>query len=284
MVNVSEGRDEVALAEFAEAAGTALLHRHRDPDHHRSVFTLAGPPELVSVAARALATTVVARLNLRDHQGAHPRLGALDVVPFVPYRPGGAAPGRPLRSGRAAGRTSPVGSAPSWECRSSSTALPAASGPSGPGRRPFRSHTPRGPKGRVQDPLPRLRPERGRPAHRRHRGGGAPGARGLQRLGLVARAGPDGRGEGPVPRGPYARPGGRGPGAGLVQPRRPGPGRPRRRLRRGAPPGHAHWVDRCSAPSWSASSPRSCSEAVPRSRHAELGLSDDATVEARLSS
>ncbi len=92
VVNVSEGRDEVALQEFAQAAGPALLHRHRDADHHRSVFTLAGQPELVSVATRALAATVVARLNLRDHRGAHPRLGALDVVPFVPYRLGGAPP------------------------------------------------------------------------------------------------------------------------------------------------------------------------------------------------
>ena len=92
VVNVSEGGDEVALQEFAEAAGTALLHRHRDADHHRSVFTLAGQPELVSVASRALATAVVARLNLRNHLGAHPRLGTLDVVPFVPYRLGGPPP------------------------------------------------------------------------------------------------------------------------------------------------------------------------------------------------
>ncbi len=92
VVNVSEGRDEAALGAFAEAAGTALLHRHRDPDHNRSVFTLAGTPELVVGSARALAATVVARLNLRDHEGAHPRLGTLDVVPFVPYRPGGVPP------------------------------------------------------------------------------------------------------------------------------------------------------------------------------------------------
>ncbi len=101
VVNVSEGRDEVALAEFAEAAGTSLLDVHRDPHHHRSVFTLAGQPELVAARARALATTVVARLNLRDHVGVHPRLGVLDVVPFVPYEPGGP-PGRPLRSDGAA--------------------------------------------------------------------------------------------------------------------------------------------------------------------------------------
>jgi glutamate formiminotransferase / 5-formyltetrahydrofolate cyclo-ligase len=92
VVNVSEGRDEAALAEFAEAAGTALLDVHRDPDHHRSVFTLAGSPELVAARARALATTVVAKLSLRSHEGAHPRLGVLDVVPFVPYLRGGPPP------------------------------------------------------------------------------------------------------------------------------------------------------------------------------------------------
>ncbi len=92
VVNVSEGRDEVVLAEFAEAAGTALIDVHRDPDHHRSVFTLAGSPELVAARARALASTVVATLDLRGHLGVHPRLGVLDVVPFVPYRPGGPPP------------------------------------------------------------------------------------------------------------------------------------------------------------------------------------------------
>jgi glutamate formiminotransferase len=92
VVNVSEGRNEVVLAEFADAAGTALLDLHRDPDHHRSVFTLAGPPELVAARARSLAATVVATLDLRGHDGVHPRLGVLDVVPFVPYRPGARPP------------------------------------------------------------------------------------------------------------------------------------------------------------------------------------------------
>jgi glutamate formiminotransferase / 5-formyltetrahydrofolate cyclo-ligase len=92
VVNVSEGRDEVVLAEFAEAAGTALLDVHRDADHHRSVFTLAGSPELVAARVRALASTVVSALDLRRHLGVHPRLGVLDVVPFVPYRPGGLPP------------------------------------------------------------------------------------------------------------------------------------------------------------------------------------------------
>lgn len=92
VVNVSEGRDEAVLNQLAIAAAPALLDLHRDPDHHRSVLTLAGPPDVVSEAARALAVATIARLDLRDHTGAHPRLGVLDVVPFVPYAPGRPAP------------------------------------------------------------------------------------------------------------------------------------------------------------------------------------------------
>jgi glutamate formiminotransferase len=88
VANVSEGRDDAVLAELAAGAGDALLDLHRDPDHHRAVFTLAGRPELVVGATRSLAAAAVARLDLRMHAGAHPRLGVLDVVPFVPYRPG----------------------------------------------------------------------------------------------------------------------------------------------------------------------------------------------------
>ena len=92
VVNVSEGRDEVVLRRLAAAAGPALLDRHRDPDHNRTVFTLAGPADLVAEASRALATATLAHLDLRRHTGAHPRLGVLDVVPFVPYEPDRPAP------------------------------------------------------------------------------------------------------------------------------------------------------------------------------------------------
>ena len=92
VVNVSEGQNETVLDQLAAAAGPALLDQHRDPDHHRSVFTLAGPADLVAEAARALAGATLAHLDLRSHRGAHPRLGVLDVVPFVPYEPGGPAP------------------------------------------------------------------------------------------------------------------------------------------------------------------------------------------------
>jgi glutamate formiminotransferase len=92
VVNVSEGRDADVLGQLAGAAGPALLHLHPDPDHNRSVLTLAGPTAAVVEGARSLAAATVARLDLREHAGAHPRLGVLDVVPFVPYEPGGPPP------------------------------------------------------------------------------------------------------------------------------------------------------------------------------------------------
>jgi glutamate formiminotransferase len=79
VVNVSEGRDPAVLDELAAVCGDDLLDRHADPDHHRSVFTLVGTD-----APRALAAAAVARLDVRRHQGVHPRLGVVDVVPFVP--------------------------------------------------------------------------------------------------------------------------------------------------------------------------------------------------------
>ncbi|MGC8626506.1 MAG: hypothetical protein ACP5VR_02940 [Acidimicrobiales bacterium] len=91
VVNVSEGRDRTVLAELAEAAGTCLLDVHSDPYHHRSVFTLAGPDGQVAQGVRELARRSVSVLDLRRHQGAHPRLGVLDVVPWV------ALEGEPLR-------------------------------------------------------------------------------------------------------------------------------------------------------------------------------------------
>jgi glutamate formiminotransferase len=82
VVNVSEGRDEGALGALRAAAGDALLDFHADPHHHRSVFTLAG--DGLEDAVRALAREAVTRLDLDAHQGVHPRIGVVDVVPFVP--------------------------------------------------------------------------------------------------------------------------------------------------------------------------------------------------------
>ena len=92
VVNVSEGRDTDAVARLAAAAGPVLLDLHRDPEHHRSVFTLVGEPDAVDAATRSLARTAVASLDLRVHSGVHPRTGVLDVVPFVPYEPGALPP------------------------------------------------------------------------------------------------------------------------------------------------------------------------------------------------
>jgi len=84
VVNVSEGRDGPLLAELATAAGDQLLDVHADPHHHRSVFTLAGQGGMVEEAAKRLARRAVGRIDLRRHHGVHPRIGVVDVVPFVP--------------------------------------------------------------------------------------------------------------------------------------------------------------------------------------------------------
>jgi glutamate formiminotransferase len=89
VVNISEGRRPDVVAAVAAAAGPALLDVHTDPDHHRSVLTLAGAPDEVVEAALALAREAVARIDLSVHAGVHPRLGAVDVVPFAPLEAGG---------------------------------------------------------------------------------------------------------------------------------------------------------------------------------------------------
>lgn len=88
VANVSEGRDPGLLGDLATACGDVLLDVHTDPHHNRAVFTMAGPSAAVESAARSLASLAVERIDIRTHTGAHPRLGAIDVVPFVPL-PGG---------------------------------------------------------------------------------------------------------------------------------------------------------------------------------------------------
>lgn len=86
--NVSEGRDAARLARLAAAVravpGVTLADVHADPDHHRSVFTLLGEPRAVAAAALALAAVALAEIDMREHRGSHPRIGAVDVLPFVP--------------------------------------------------------------------------------------------------------------------------------------------------------------------------------------------------------
>jgi glutamate formiminotransferase / 5-formyltetrahydrofolate cyclo-ligase len=91
--NVAEGRDRAVLDTLVRACGPPLLDLHVDADHHRSVFTLAARASAETVgAARDLARGVAALVDLRTHRGVHPRLGALDVVPFV------ALDGQPVES------------------------------------------------------------------------------------------------------------------------------------------------------------------------------------------
>jgi glutamate formiminotransferase len=87
--NVSEGRDPETLAALREAftSPARLLDVHSDSDHHRSVFTLVGSgEELVETLLRGI-RCAVERVDLREHEGAHPRIGAVDVVPLVPLEP-----------------------------------------------------------------------------------------------------------------------------------------------------------------------------------------------------
>jgi glutamate formiminotransferase len=87
--NFSEGRDESVVEALRDAlsAPARLLDVHVDADHHRSVFTLVGEPnELVESLLRGVACARD-RIDLRRHEGAHPRIGAADVVPIVPLQP-----------------------------------------------------------------------------------------------------------------------------------------------------------------------------------------------------
>jgi glutamate formiminotransferase len=86
--NFSEGRSRATLAALEQAlsAHAQLLDVHADEDHHRSVFTLVGDEaELVEALLGGIACARD-RIDLREHVGAHPRIGAADVVPIVPIR------------------------------------------------------------------------------------------------------------------------------------------------------------------------------------------------------
>ncbi len=86
--NFSEGRDESVIDAMAVAVRAVphahLLDIHRDASHHRSVFTIVGEQQAVLEAVFQAAKVAVAKIDLTQHTGAHPRIGATDVVPFVP--------------------------------------------------------------------------------------------------------------------------------------------------------------------------------------------------------
>jgi glutamate formiminotransferase len=87
--NFSEGRDTAVLAAIGAALSehAELLDVHADADHHRSVFTLVGDEERLVEALLAAIACARERIDLRRHEGAHPRIGAADVIPLVPLRP-----------------------------------------------------------------------------------------------------------------------------------------------------------------------------------------------------
>jgi glutamate formiminotransferase len=89
--NISEGRRGEVVAAIRDAAlGAArdvlLLDSTSDPDHNRSVFTFLGDGPALVDAMTAMVGAAIDRIDLRSHKGAHPRLGAVDVIPFVPIR------------------------------------------------------------------------------------------------------------------------------------------------------------------------------------------------------
>ncbi len=86
--NFSEGRDATRIAalvhEVESIPGARVLDCHSDPDHNRSVVTFAGEPAAVEEAALAAAGKAAELIDLNQHRGGHPRIGATDVLPFVP--------------------------------------------------------------------------------------------------------------------------------------------------------------------------------------------------------
>ena len=94
--NVSEGRRPDVVSALANAAvkaaeGVVLLDRTSDADHNRSVLTFLGDGDALVAAMTALVGAALGAIDLRTHRGAHPRVGAVDVIPFVPLRGATAA-------------------------------------------------------------------------------------------------------------------------------------------------------------------------------------------------
>jgi glutamate formiminotransferase / 5-formyltetrahydrofolate cyclo-ligase len=86
--NVSEGHDRRTLDAIARVLaghrGAWLLDRSSDPDHERSVYTLAGRPDSVTAAMGDAVGEAIDAIDMRSHRGQHPRIGAVDVIPFIP--------------------------------------------------------------------------------------------------------------------------------------------------------------------------------------------------------
>ncbi len=88
--NISEGRDQVVISKLLtnleRIPKVAVLDVHVDPDHHRSVFTIVGEPEAMGRALFGLVQQGQQLINIGQHHGEHPRIGAVDVVPLIPLQ------------------------------------------------------------------------------------------------------------------------------------------------------------------------------------------------------
>jgi len=87
VLNLSEGRDLDRVTRLAQAAGPSLRDLHSDAFHNRSVLTLINPVDELERDVRGLIDATFRLLDLEHHEGVHPRLGVVDVVPFVPLAP-----------------------------------------------------------------------------------------------------------------------------------------------------------------------------------------------------
>ncbi len=88
--NISEGRDQAVISKLVAGIESIprvlLLDVHVDPDHHRSVFTIVGEPEPMGTALFGLVQQAQRLIDIRRHQGEHPRIGVVDVVPWIPLQ------------------------------------------------------------------------------------------------------------------------------------------------------------------------------------------------------
>jgi glutamate formiminotransferase len=88
--NISEGRDQAGITKLITGIEAvpcmALSDVHVDPGHHRSVLTMVGEPDAMGTALFGLVRQAQQLINIRQHLGEHPRIGAVDVVPLIPFQ------------------------------------------------------------------------------------------------------------------------------------------------------------------------------------------------------
>ena len=102
VINISEGQDEPLLRQFERSGGSSFRHRHSDPWHNRSVYTLINERTELLLDVQWMLRNVIDALDLEFHEGVHPRFGVVDVVPFVALDPNERSVARALRDQMAA--------------------------------------------------------------------------------------------------------------------------------------------------------------------------------------